>query len=299
MDDRENWIAAGRRVVGEEDHRLPARRHLDGTEHHPLARQLVLADPHGWLALEAEADPVGRLPHRVRRGAEPVERVGGEPVRARPGRDPQRARQGRSRRVQRRGRAHRRTDRERRAVLDARRTHPGQGVGRPRAEHGRDVDTTGDRDVGPHPRARRPEPEPATGGQPLGPVDAALDAVHLDRRRRPGQRHPDSGVGGQLEPAPGHLEERVVGTVADQPVGERRGRPVQRTGPGHAEVGEAGAAPVLDGGERTGARDGQRHAGTNLTLVPGASRAGSLRSGSQRERSVWPSSRQPPGDSDG
>ena len=73
---------------------------------------------------------------------------------------------------------------------------------------GRDVDPAGDREVGPHARARRPEPEPATGGQPLGPVAAALDAVHLDRRRRAGDRHPDPGVGGQLEPAPGHLEQR-------------------------------------------------------------------------------------------
>ena len=136
-------------------------------------------------------------------------------------------------------------------------TDPGQGVGRPRAEHGRDVDTAGDRDVGPHARGRRPEPEPATGGQPLGPVATAPGAVHLDRRRRPGHRHPDSGVGGQLEPAPGHLEQRRVGSVADQPVGERRGRPVQRTGPGDAEVRQAGAATVLDGGERTGALDGQ------------------------------------------
>ena len=88
VDDGEHRVAAGRRVVGEEDHGLPARRHLDGAEHHPLAGQLVVADPRGWLALEAEADPVGRLTHGVRRRAEPVERVGGEPVRARPGRDP-------------------------------------------------------------------------------------------------------------------------------------------------------------------------------------------------------------------
>ena len=35
------------------------------------------------------------------------------------------------------------------------------------------------------------------------------------------------------------------------------GRPVQRTGPGYAEVREPGPAAVLDGGQRTGALDGR------------------------------------------
>ncbi len=62
MDDGEHRVAAGRRVVGQEHDRLPARRHLDGAEDHPLARQLVVADPRRWLALEAQADPVDAAP---------------------------------------------------------------------------------------------------------------------------------------------------------------------------------------------------------------------------------------------
>ena len=38
-------VATGRRMVGEEDDRLPARRHLDRPRHHALAGQLALACP--------------------------------------------------------------------------------------------------------------------------------------------------------------------------------------------------------------------------------------------------------------
>ena len=42
------------------------------------------------------------------------------------------------------------------------------------------------------------------------------------------------------------------GSIADQPVREIGGWLVERSGPGHAEMGETDPAPVLDGRERTG-----------------------------------------------
>ena len=102
------------------------------------------------------------------------------------------------------------------------------------------------------------------------------------------------------------LEQRQVRAVADQPVGELGGRPVQRPGPGYAEVRQAGPAAVLDRGQGAGASHQQPghagHAGheaTNRTRVPGARSAGSLLVGSQSVASVRPSSRQPPGDGEG
>ncbi len=163
-----------------------ARPEAPGPRRAPCPRSAARRrGPGGGFALQPEPDPVGRLPHGERGGAQPLERVRGEPVRPRPARDPQRSRTGRPWRVQRSGRTRRDADRKSGAVLDPGRTHPGQGVRRPGAEHGRDVDTSRDRDVGTHPRDRRAEQEAPSGGQPLGPVAAAPGAVDVDRRPAP------------------------------------------------------------------------------------------------------------------
>ncbi len=57
-DRADNRVAAGQRMVGEEEHGLPAMRNLDGTRRRPLARKLRLV-----LALEASG-PERRIPTR-------------------------------------------------------------------------------------------------------------------------------------------------------------------------------------------------------------------------------------------
>ena len=259
-----------------------------------------LADPRRRLALEAEADPVGRRTHGVRRGAEPVERVGGEPVRARPGRDPQRARQrrpaacpaaraaptayrpGASCRPRRaadpprpgcRSTASRARARRRHRPRPRRRTALPRSATRAGAGHRRAPTRPG------RGRARRRPPRPASA--PRSPPPRR-------RRRRSARARPRSP-----RAAPRRDRCRPAGwraSAAGRSSGPARGTPrcARPVRPRSWTVVSA-PAPL----------DGQRHAGTNLTRVPGASRAGSLRSGSQRVRSVWPSSRQPPGDSDG
>ena len=141
-------VAAGRRVVVEEDHRLPVGRHLDGAQHHPLARQLLLAAPADRLALEPQPDPVGRAAHDVRR---PVERLHRRRRSNQSSRGPSRSRSS--------GRpaadAHR-VDRHRRARRAARRA-----ARRPRS--------TG---AGPSPESRSVDREPSTGSTSMPPETA-------------------------------------------------------------------------------------------------------------------------------
>ena len=128
-------------------------------------------------------------------------------------------------------------------------------------------------------------------------------ASHWAARVRPvGARDgdPQSAVGPGDETAQGHLEQRRLRGVPDQPVGQLGGRAVEGAGPRDAEVGEARSASVLDGGQRSGADDLEsRHAGTSRTRVPGASSAGESDEGSHRLTVVVPSSRQPPGEAVG
>ena len=55
---RDDRVAARHRMVGEEHHRLPARRHLDRAAHHPLAGHLGVVGPPQPPALQPHADPV-------------------------------------------------------------------------------------------------------------------------------------------------------------------------------------------------------------------------------------------------
>ena len=56
--DGQHRIAAGHRMVGEEQHRGAVRRHLHGPGHQPLAGQLVVAGPGQRRPGQPEPDPV-------------------------------------------------------------------------------------------------------------------------------------------------------------------------------------------------------------------------------------------------
>ncbi len=60
VDDADDRVAAGRRMVGQEDQRLPVRRHLDRAEHHALAGQLA-GDRRGSGAVPASRAPTRLL----------------------------------------------------------------------------------------------------------------------------------------------------------------------------------------------------------------------------------------------
>ena len=160
------------------------------------------------------------------------------------------------------------------AARPRRRTAPPRSAARAGAGHRRAPTRPG----------REPRPAPST----------------VDRRRRPGHGHPDAGVArsARARPrspraAPRRVRCRPAGWRASRPAG-----PADRPGVRRGAPGRCGRGPGRWSAHRP-CSTARGHAGTNLTRVPGASRAGSLRSGSQRVRSVWPSSRQPPGDSDG
>ena len=120
--------------------------------------------------------------------------------------------------------------------------------------------------------------------------------VQLERAERARDREPRRLVEARGEAAEQDLDGRASLVVAQQPVAQAQGRPVERAGRAHPDVGEARAAEVFDHGERTGVQDAQTHGtSTNRTAVPGASRAGGSAAGSQSRASVDPMSCQPPG----
>ena len=99
-----------------------------------------------------------------------------------------------------------------------------------------------------------------------------------------------------------------VGRVADQAVHLIVSSQIDGTSGRDAEVGEAGAATVLDGGRVPELDDPQRwsagrrrHVTTrrNRTARPGVSSAGGSRSASHSAAFVWPIRYQPPGDAEG
>ncbi len=101
------------------------------------------------------------------------------------------------------------------------------------------------------------------------------------------------------KPAEQDLEDGGVRRVADDALGEGRGRRVQRPCPRYAEVGPAHAPEVLHQHRGAGLAHVEAHRLTNLTRVPGASRAGSSRPGSHSSASVWPMICHPPGEATG
>ena len=171
-----------------------------------------------------------------------------------------------------------------------RRAEPGQQVGGAAAEHRR--------------RRRRRRRRRGSCARPRWPRPTSSTAPAGTRTARPRRAGRPSTVTGQGAPVTATVTGRrerarahpvsvglqgggVLG-VADQPVGQPvgaagRGAPERR----HAEVGVAGAAQVLDGGQRARrgrpsitpslTRSPRSDCGTNRTRVPGASSAARLR----------------------
>ena len=86
-------VAAHRGVVVEQDDGPTVGRELDGAGDHPPRGDVESGDDQGWLAPEADPDPVTRRVHRPRRRDEPADGGSGKPVGA--DHDPDRARRSR------------------------------------------------------------------------------------------------------------------------------------------------------------------------------------------------------------
>ena len=100
--------------------------------------------------------------------------------------------------------------------------------------------------------------------------------------------------------AEGGLQHRGVLGIPDQPVAEGGGRRIERAGPRHAEMGPAGAAPVLHEGQGAHVQHLDVHdTSRKRTRVPGASSAGGSRRTFHSVTTVWPMNRHPPGETVG
>ncbi len=210
--------------------------------------------PHERRPVEAQPDPVGVGVDDVRRPAQHVQRVVGEPVVARPRHDPQRPGPRRSGCVERRrlaGSAPPPADRSPASTRGGP-THASVSVER--------EPSTGSTAMPPatatyerSPVAGSPMRSARSGGQPLGARPLVADGA--------GDRDPAAGVAAQHQPAEQHLEHGGVRVVADHPVRQRGGRGVERARARDAEVREAEPAPVLDRHQRAGLEDVRGHRG--------------------------------------
>ena len=226
VDDADDRVAAGRRVVGQQHHGLPVRRHLDRAEHHPLARQLggprAPRRRHRRAAGRPGSTPAAR---RTSRRRAPPSASAAKQSGVRPGEHAAAARRravAGCRAAAARPPAARPGSAD--AVHDPGRTDPGQGVGGPRAE-----DRARRRC---RRRPRRRTARPSAGGPTASRPPAGTHSARACAPSGAGDRHPQAhGSARDLEAAEGHLEQRRVGPVADQPVGQVGGRPVQRPGP--------------------------------------------------------------------
>ena len=290
-------------MVGEEHHGPPVRRHLDRPEHHALAGQLVGCPTQRQWSHRRAADRSGRSPARRcttcahRRSSD----VTGDPVRARTGPQPQRS--GRSAAAACRARA------GAPAATPTGRTAPdrtgggpthAERVGRPRAEHRLHRDPAGYGDVGPEPRARRTDLQRRPGGHHTAAPNSRGRPSTRTSHRRSGHRHPAcpdrwrspsrrAAPRGTRRP-PSLPTRRLARPAACGSSAPARGTP-RCAQPGRPRSWTSTDAPHLSH------REGHRL--TNLTRVPGASRAGSARPGSHSAASVRPMTCQPPGDSPG
>ncbi len=253
VDDGDHRVAAGRRVVGQEHHRLPVRRHLHRPEHHPLAGQLVVPAPRERGSVEPQPDPVGvgRRRRTAPRTAASSASAANQSSRG-PGRDPQRPGRPRARGVVRLRRLP--------AARPTGSTVAGHrpAAGRPRRgcrssaspSTGVDRDPAGDRDVAAHARRRRRR----AGARAPGRQPHRLGV----RRRRAvdGHRHGAPVTATQRPPsARSSSPPSVTSSTAASgglPTSRLARRRPGRRGPGarHPEVGQAEPAAVLDRGER-------------------------------------------------
>src|SRR5262249_5938986 len=167
------------------------------------------------------------------------------------------------------------------------RTEPAEQVGRPAAEHLRDVDAAAYADVKAHAARVRADRELIAG---LRLERAALVGA--------GERDDRRGEKAQTRAGERALDGRCTVRVADEAV-----PPLERAAVGgarrrDAEVGEAGTPAVLHRRERPGV-DHLDRGHRKRTRSPARSSAGCSRPASKSTASVRPSRRQPPGDSRG
>ncbi len=148
-----------------------------------------------------------------------------------------------------------RSERQGDAVSDDWRSKARQDVGRPAAEHRRDVDAAVDGNVRAHTTARRPQPHPIAG----------LDAPHLVVCHAPNR---DLGASNgdvrrptelDLESAERDFQRCEAVRVADQAIRPPQARHVESSGRRHAEVCVPGTPEVLHGREWAGADDVDAH----------------------------------------
>ena len=298
-------VAAGRRVVGQEHHRLPARRHLHRAEHHPLAgsspsrrpRQLGARRSRSPIRFESAVTAYGAA-HSA------VERVAGEPVVARPGRTRSGpGGRGRGRVVRLRLRPCGSPDRQHVAVA-----RPGAARPRPACR------STGSRAPARRRCRRRrrrrtqpgARPDRAAARRPAAATPPARSATASPSTRDRARRRPVTAT--QCPPSARELEpaEETSSTAASAGLPTSRlaraaARPVQGAGARHAEVGAAGRPRSCDGDQRAGGEDGQvrssRHE-PHPRARAAAAPAGRGPGPTARRRCV-PMSRQPPGDAVG
>lgn len=182
----------------------------------------------------------------------------------------------------------------------------GEQIGGAAAEDRLGVDAPGEGEVGAQPVGGRTRVQDGARRDTYRGAPGGGAAVDGHRAGRAGDRD----GGGRADPYGTAREGGLQGGggpgVAGQAVGQAvRGR-VQGAGARHTEVGMAGPAEVLDGGERTGPDDREgavghqvASCGTKRTRVPGASSAAGSRRGSHSTVSVVPISCQPPGEERG
>ncbi len=183
------------------------------------------------------------------------------------------------------------------------RPEPPTGVPGPAPQDQGHGETAADGDVRAQTAPRGAEPQHGSGPDDERDLRDLVTPADLDRARR--ARHSDDEVVLRRhgEPADRHLQPRRSRPVADQALGARVSRTVERPRRRHPLPLAAGPAQVLHHGRRPrlqhpqpahGVRPGAT--GTKRTRSPGASSAGGSRSMSKIVASVRPSRCHPPGE---
>ncbi len=134
----------------------------------------------------------------------------------------------------------------------------GAGMGRGRAEGGREVEAAGHRQVGPGAGPARPDGEAAPRPQRQRAGRRQRRAVEADPERPAGERDPErSALRRHLDAAERDLERRGAEGVAERPVGGGVGQRVHRPGGGDAVAQVAVPAAVLERHAGAGREDAE------------------------------------------
>ena len=259
---RDHGIAPGQWVVGQEQHRLATDRHLDGADHRALAGQLGrVAALQGLGPLQPHADAVGLGSDAPGLAGQRLQRLGGEPVGARPqdhvqGHGLSGARQGRacaSPRVHGAQllRRHCLPHHHPLPGMHSLRADQGQGVGGATAQHRGHAPTTAHGDIAAHPGLDGAQLQGVAIVQGHRLVAGHLPAVsvgtaHAQRDLGPAHGQRAGPVGTQHQLAQHVLQHRGVHRVADPAVGLAHGALVQGARRRDPQARHAVAAAVLE-----------------------------------------------------